>query len=155
MVEITCRKHSVGQSAYHLVWRPKYNYKVFRHPFPRRVIMDALKEIASKWNILIYEMEVMEDHVHLFIEIPPTMTVSFSLQILKGGSARIFFKKCTAWKRVYYVAGDNSEIHLWSPGKFFRSVGSVTAEVVENYIKNSNNWNFKFIDAGQKKLTAY
>ena len=153
MVEITHRKHSVGQSAYHLVWRPKYNYKVFRHSFPRRVIIEALREVANKWKISIYEMEVMQDHVHLFVEIPPTITVSFALQILKGGSARIFFKRCTIWRG--YFTAHGQKCHLWSPGKFFRSVGSVTAEAVENYIKHSNKWEFEFIDAGQKKLTAY
>ena len=154
MVEITFRKHSVGQSAYHLVWRPKYNFSIFRHPYPRKIVMDALKEVATKWNILIYEMEVMQDHVHLFIEIPPTMTVSFSLQILKGGSSRIFFKRCTIWRK-YCSRFGLSKPHLWSPGKFFRSVGSVTAEAVEKYIKNSNNWGFDFIDNGQTKLIAY
>jgi putative transposase len=154
MVEITCRKHSVGQSAYHLVWRPKYNFSVFRHSYPRKIVMNALKEVATKWKIFIYEMEVMPDHIHMFVEIPPTMIVSFSLQILKGGSARIFFQKCTIWKK-YCSRFGLSKPHLWSPGKFFRSVGSVTAEAVENYIKNSNKWEFDFIETGQTKITAY
>ena len=154
MAELTCNKHSVGQSAYHFVWRPKYNRTVFRNWYPRKVVEEALKEMARKWKIKIYELEVMPDHVHIFVELPPTITVSFALQILKGGSARIFFKKCTIWKK-YYVSRGQKKAHLWSPGKFYRSVGSVTAEVVESYIRNSNNWEFEFVDKGQKKLSAF
>jgi putative transposase len=154
MVEITHRRHSIGQSAYHLVWRPKYNYSVFRHSFPRRVIIEALNDAAKRWNILIYQMEVMPNHVHLFVEVPPTMTVSFCLQVLKGSSARAFFKRCDIWKRVCSAEGKRDN-HLWSPGKFFRSVGSVTANVVESYIKNSNNWSFEFIHEHQKKLKEF
>ena len=153
MVELTCHKHSVGQSAYHFVWKPKYNKKVFEHPWPRKVVEEALIEVAKKWNIQIYEMEVMQDHVHIFVEVPPTITISFCLQILKGGSARIFFKKCTRWK-AYFKYG-HKKAHLWSPGKFFRSVGNVTAEVVESYIKNSNKWEFGYIEKSQTKLTAF
>lgn len=153
MVEIKHNKHSIGQSAYHLVWRPKYNYSVFEHPFPRKVCEDALIETAKKWNIQIYELKVMSDHIHIFVEIPSTMTVSFALQVLKGGSARAFFKRCTVWRRFFTCHGQKA--HLWSPGKFFRSVGCVTADVVESYIKNSNKWEFEHTDFKQKKLNAF
>jgi putative transposase len=112
-----------------------------------------LRFVAAQWKIKIYEMEVMTNHIHIFVEIPPTMTVSFALQILKGGSARIFFKRCTIWREVFLRNG--WKLHLWSPGKFFRSVGCVTAEVVENYIKNSNNWEFEFLKKNQTVLSAY
>ena len=154
MTELTTHKHSIGQSAYHLVWRPKYNFSVFRHPYPRRIIEIALREEATKWSIKIYEMEVMPDHIHIFIEVPPTMAVSFAMQILKGGSARAFFKKCNIWRR-FFLGHGQKKCHLWSPGKFFRSVGCVTAEVVESYIKNSNKWEFEYLKQQQKPLTAY
>ena len=154
MVELTFHKHGVGQSAYHFVWRTKYNFSFFRHPYPRKVVMDALRETAERWKIKIYELEVMPDHIHIFVEIPSTMAVAMALQVLKGGSARTFFKKCTIWRR-YFLGHGQKKCHLWSPGKFFRSVGSVTAEVVENYIKNSNNWDFEYFKKYQTKLNAY
>jgi len=153
MVELTYRKHSIGQSAYHFVWRPKYNLKVFAHRFTREVCEKALRRVAQKWKIWIYEMEVMVDHVHIFVEIPPTMTVSFALQLLKGGSSRIILKRCHIWGDI--LGQGRKKRHLWSPGKFFRSVGSVTAEVVENYIKHANNWEFEFIDKKQTKLSSF
>jgi len=136
-------RHAVGQSAYHFVWRPKWNVNVFRDDFPRRVIEDALREVARRHKINIIELKVMPDHVHCFAEIPSTISVSMALQYLKGGSARLFFKKCTIWY-AYFSKENGRKPALWSPGKFYRSVGCVTAEVVERYIRDSQeSWSYK------------
>jgi len=144
MVELKYTKHSVGQSAYHLVWRPKYNVKAFRHPYPRKICEDALRHVADKYGFEIYELQVMSDHVHLFVEIPPKYSVSQALQLFKGVSARMFFKKCTLWKAFFSLDGTR-KAHLWSPGKFFRSVGNVNADVIQNYISHSNQWDFSYL----------
>ena len=130
-------KHAIGQSTYHFVWKPKYNVKVFSHPYPRRIADAAIRDVASKWNIEIKELKVMSDHVHCFAAIPATLSVSQSLQYLKGGSARIIFRECYRWRE--FFARGHKKAHLWSPGKFFRSVGSVSEEVIENYIRNSQH----------------
>jgi|TARA_Y100000310_G_C20686121_1_gene819114 putative transposase len=144
MVELTHRKHSVGQNAYHLIWKPKYNIKVFQHSFPREVCEQAIKEAAKRHKITIFELKVLPDHIHVFAEIPPTMSVSKALQLLKGYSARYFFKRCTVW-RAFFSCDGQKQPHLWSPGKFFRSVGNVTADVIENYIAHSQGkYDFSF-----------
>ena len=76
--------------------------------------------------------DLMPDHVHCFVEVPPTMSVSKALNLLKGYSSYKLFQK-HRWLRAYFRKG-----HLWSPGKFFRSVGNVTAEAIKNYIAQSN-----------------
>jgi len=151
-MELNHTKHAVGQSAYHLVWRPKYNVKVFLKEFPRKIAEQAIREVAEKYKIEIIELRVMPDHIHCFAQIPATISISFALQVLKGGSARIIFKKCTRWRAFFSLDGKRKP-HLWSPGKFFRSVGSVTAEVIEEYIKYSQDeWNFDFKNLKQKTL---
>ena len=155
MVDLTYRKHSVGQSAYHFVWKPKYNVNVFRHTWCKQVCEDAIKQAASNHKIQIYELRVMPDHIHVFAEVPPSMNVSKALQLLKGVSAREFFKKCTGWK-AFFANNGTRKPSLWSPGKFFRSVGSVTADVIENYIKNSQDkWDFGYLDKTQTTLSTY
>ena len=153
-VELKHTKHAVGQSAYHFVWRPKYNVAVFRNEWCRKVCEKALREVAEKHRIKIHEMKVMEDHVHIFAEIPPTMEVSKALQLLKGASARRFFQKCTRWQR-YFSRDGARKPHLWSPGKFYRSVGCVTSEIIEKYIKFSNKWEFEYLDKQQRTLRSY
>lgn len=143
-MELKKNRHAVGQSAYHFVWRPKYNIAVFKKDYPRIVIEKAIRDMAERHKIKIVELKVLPDHVHCFVEIPHTISVSMALQYLKGGSARIFFKHCTLWHMVLSRQGQRKP-HLWSPGKFYRSVGSVRADVVENYIKYSQGeWNVDF-----------
>ena len=145
-MELKSTRHAVGQNAYHLVWRPKYNIPVFKKDYPRRVIEEAIREVAKRHKIEVVELKVLADHVHCFVEMPHTISVDRVFQYLKGGSARIFFKKCTLWHMTLSRHGQRKP-HLWSPGKFYRSVGSVRADVVENYIKYSQGeWNVDFKD---------
>jgi putative transposase len=124
--------HGVGQNAFHFVWKPKYAWDTFKFPWVQKDCTQILRGIAQRHGMQIYELEVMPDHVHLFAEIPPSMSVSKALQLLKGASAYELFRK-HPWLRSYFRKG-----HFWSPGKFFRSVGSVTAENIKRYIAESN-----------------
>ncbi|PIN89755.1 hypothetical protein COU57_05410, partial [Candidatus Pacearchaeota archaeon CG10_big_fil_rev_8_21_14_0_10_32_14] len=89
MVEIKYHKHSIGQLAFHFVWRPKYNVPVFFVAEKREYMIRVLRAISEKWNIKICEMEVMKNHVHLFVELSSNVSVSFAFNVLKGGSARL------------------------------------------------------------------
>ena len=60
------------------------------------------------------------------------MSVAKALNLLKGYSAYMIFKH-HPWLRRHFRTG-----HFWSPGKFFRSVGSVTDDAVRHYIAESN-----------------
>jgi putative transposase len=131
-MELTNFAHGVGQNSFHLVWKPKYAWDCFKFPWVQRDCDFFLREAVSRYKLELYELEVMPDHVHVFVEIPPTMSVSKALNLLKGYSSYKLFRK-HVWLRSYFRKG-----HLWSPGKFFRSVGSVTAEAIKNYIAQSN-----------------
>ena len=122
------KNHSVGQNSYHLVWKPKYSMPIFDFTNYRKVCEGAIRQIALNYSMHIYELKVMSDHIHLFVDIPSTMSVSKALQLFKGISSRML-RRAFGYLRQYN--------HLWSPGKFFRSVGNVTADVIENYIKFS------------------
>lgn len=94
----------------------------------RRVIVNAIKLVAERHGIKLVELRVLDDHVHCFVHVSARMSVSECVRFLKGGSSfgvRNYIKKMRRYKA------------LWSRGYFYRSVGNVTAEVVENYIRNS------------------
>ena len=124
--------HSVGQNTFHLVWRPKWNWDPFKFGPVRAVCAAAIRRAACRGGMRIIELEVMPDHVHCFLELPATLCVADALQRLKGYSAFMLFKH-HPWLRRYFRTG-----HLWSPGKFFRSVGSVSADAIQHYIAQSN-----------------
>lgn len=139
------RAHSVGQNAYHLVWKPKYAVPVFRSEHFRRVCDGVLRMIAYQHGMKVYELQVMPDHVHLFVEVPPTLCVSKALQLFKGISSRVLRRNFSYLRQFE---------HLWSPGKFFRSVGNVTADVISHYIRESQGgWKFDFVR--QKTLSSF
>lgn len=151
MVKLERNNHSVGQSAYHLVFRPKYNVCVFRHPWVRGICEEAFKEVAQNHHITIYEMQVMPDHIHIFLGVPPTLSLSKTFQLIKGASSRKIMQKCTKW-RAFFSYGGQKKPHLWSKGKFYRSVGNVKADVIQHYIANSNKWDFNYLDNKQSTL---
>jgi len=135
-------KHAVGQNAYHLVWKTKYALDLFKSVYYRKVCEGALRQVAMKYGYKIYEMQVMPDHVHLFVECPKNISISKTLQLFKGISSRML-------RRNFSFLREHK--HHWSPGKFYRSVGNVSWDVIQNYIANSQgSWSLP-----DNKLPAY
>ena len=130
-MEINRFRHAAGQNAFHFVWKPKYAKDPFKFVKLRDFCEEVLREVAVKYKFEIYELSVQPDHIHLFVEIPYTMSVSKALQLFKGYSAYRIFKQ-HPWLRNHFMKG-----HFWSPGKFFRSVGNVTSETIQHYISSS------------------
>src|SRR3989338_7168033 len=124
--------HSVGQNYFHFVWKPKWAWDPFKFQSVKAVCEAAIRNAAYRHGIELVEIEVMPDHVHCFVGLHPTMSICKALQLLKRFSAKKIFEH-HPWLRKYFRTG-----HLWSPGKFFRSVGSVTKEAIEHYIRESN-----------------
>ena len=136
-MEISNFRHGVGQNAFHFVWKCKYAKDPFKFEKLRILCEEVLREIASQYKFEIYELNIQSDHIHLFVEIPHTMSVSKALQLFKGISAYKIFKQ-HPWLRRHFRKG-----HFWSPGKFFRSVGNVTSETIQHYISQSQGyWSF-------------
>ncbi len=126
--------HGFGQVCFHVVFCPKYRYKILSgevKSFCERVF----REVAVKYNFTIYEIQVHVDHVHLFVGCKPNVSVSYVVQIFKGVSARRLFQSFPELRRRYQHGS------FWSCGKFYRSVGNVTADTIQHYIsKSSGDW---------------
>ena len=137
-------KHSVGQNSFHFVWKPKYAWDPFKFEAVMNCCVAAIRKTCKNHAMSIFELEVMPDHVHCFVELPPTMSVSKAFQFLKGYSSKMLFEHFP-WLKRYFRNG-----HLWSPGKFFRSVGAITEDAIKNYIANSNR-----AAKYQKRLEGY
>ncbi len=125
--------HSVGVVMLHLEWCTKYRYKMFRKIKYKNLLGACIRQSASRHNIKIIELDVQPEHIHCVVEVSFSMSVSKTLQILKGGSSKLFFefhKKA----RLRYPRG-----HLWSRGKFSSSVGFVQLGVVKEYVRNQSS----------------
>ena len=122
-------QHAVYDLKYHLVWIPKYRKRVLGGEISE-FVKEVFGRIAEEYGLCIDTMEVMEDHVHVFVEAPPRYSPAEVVQILKSISAREVFKKFPKLRKQLW-AGE-----LWSDGYFARSVGDkVTAEIIRKYIE--------------------
>ena len=122
-------KHAVYDLKYHLVWIPKYRKQILD-----KEISDYIKvifnTIAEDYEFRIDTMDVMQDHVHVFVEVPPRYSPARVVQVMKSISAREVFKKYPDLRKQLW-AGE-----LWNDGYFVRSVGDkVTADVIRRYIE--------------------
>ena len=122
-------KHAVYDLKYHIVWIPKYRKDILD-----KEVSDYLKamfnKIAEEYGFRIDTMEVIEDHVHIFVEVPPKHSPAQVVQIMKSISAREVFKKFPDLRKQLW-AGE-----LWNDGYFVRSVGDkVTADIIRKYIE--------------------
>ena len=122
-------KHAVYDLKYHFAWIPKYRKLVLKGS-----VAESLRAIfygiAERYEMEIDTLEVMPDHVHMFLIAPPKQSPSHVVQILKSISARELFKRHPELREELWGG------ELWSDGYFVRSVGDeVTADVIRRYIK--------------------
>jgi len=122
-------KHAVYDLKYHLVWIPKYR----KHILDKEVseyLKAVFNKIAKEYDFRIDTMEVMEGHVHIFVEVPPKHSPARVVQIMKSISAREAFSRFPDLRKRLW-AGE-----LWKDGYFVRSVGDkVTADIIRKYIE--------------------
>jgi putative transposase len=124
--------HSVGISMWHFEWCTKYRYKMFGKQEYLNLITACIRRAASLHEIKIIELNVQPEHVHCVVGIKLSISATYALQILKGGSAKLFFQFHER-ARLRYPKG-----HLWSPGKFAASLGFIQIETARNYVRNQD-----------------
>jgi putative transposase len=112
---------------YHIVWCPKYRRSVLTPPVDER-LKQVLQEVADRYELVVHTMEVMPDHVHLFVEADPRWCVAELVNRLKGVSSRILREEFPHLKSRLPT--------LWSRSYFAATVGVVSESAVRKYIEN-------------------
>ncbi len=120
--------HVVWDCKYHIVWCPKYRFKILRGEFGEAV-RDVIQQLCQWKGIEIIEGRVMMDHLHLVLSIPPRYSVSEVLGFLKGKSAIKIFDRYPLLKRRYWGR------HFWVKGYYASTVG-LDERTIRKYVKN-------------------
>jgi putative transposase len=110
---------------YHLVWCPKYRRPVLTPPHDVR-LKEIFAEVATEADMIVHALEIMPDHVHLFVEADPTLAVAEIVNRFKGRSSRLM--------RTQFPALRSRLPTLWSRSYYAGSVGHVSADTVQAYI---------------------
>jgi putative transposase len=92
--------HSVYDLKYHLVWITKYRKPVLKGPVGIR-LRELIREICKSKDVEIFKGHVSRDHVHIFVSVPPHISVSNLLKSIKGKTSRKMLMEFKALSRLF------------------------------------------------------
>ena len=128
------QSHVLWHCQYHLIWVPKYRFKVLRGEI-KKEIDQCIRLYVSRLGGEIVEMNIQIDHVHLLAKFPPKQSISTVMGTLKGKSAtRVFSKFPELKKRPYW---GNS---FWAKGYCVDTIG-LDADMIQKYVKYQDEKN--------------
>ncbi len=111
---------------YHVVFCPKYRRPVLAPPVDAR-LKELFAEIAAEHGIVVRAMEVMPDHLHLFVEADPTLCVAEIVNRLKGRTSRVLREEFPSLRSRLPT--------LWSRSYFAATTGHVSGAAIRAYIE--------------------
>lgn len=119
-------KTTVSLIKYHFVFCPRYRRKIFKINGLEERFKILVKEICEQNEITIVAMECHIDHVHLFVNAPPTLAPSDIMQKIKGATSRIIRKEFIEVSKIP---------SLWTRSYFVSTAGNASSETVQKYVE--------------------
>lgn len=126
----TISNKAVYNIGYHMIWCPKYRRKVLVGSIAER-LKGLLIEKAARIGIDIETMEIMPDHVHIFVKAPPILAPHYIVQQLKGFSSRMLRQEFPELKSRLPT--------LWTRSYYCESIGHISEDTVRKYIEDQKN----------------
>lgn len=120
--------HTKWNCKYHIVFAPKFRRKIIYGKL-KQDIANILSALCKRKGVKIVEAEMCPDHVHMLVEIPPSISVSSFVGYLKGKSTLMIFERHANLK---YKFGNR---HFWCRGYYVDTVGK-NAKKIQEYIQN-------------------
>jgi putative transposase len=110
---------------YHLVWCPKYRRSVLCGGVDDR-LREVIAEVSREIEAEVLALEVMPDHVHLFLAADPRWGVAALMRRFKGTSSRVL--------RAEFPHLRSRLPTLWSRSYYAGTVGHVSEATIRRYI---------------------
>ena len=140
-MELRRQAHCVYRCMYHMVWIPRYRYKVLVKGVDEYLLikMDEIRKIYPE--IEYVQRNIQPDHVHIVLSFPPKYSIAKVVQIIKSNTGKAMWEKFEFLRKRYYGRGG-----IWSAGYFVSTVG-LDEKVIEKYVRYQEKE-----DLGQAKL---
>ena len=122
------QSHVVYKCDYHIVWVPKYRFRILTAEIGKMVDKDIRMQ-SEYLGCEIAELNVRTDHVHVVVSIPPKVSVSTYMGTIKGKIAIKVFKSYPQLKQKPYWGN-----HFWARGYFVNTVG-INEDMIKRYVK--------------------
>ena len=118
-------KTTVYACEYHIIWCTKYRRSVLSPEIQERLKALIVNQ-QDAYGYIVREVESMPDHIHLLVSVSPDISVTSVVGKLKGSTAKILRSEFPELKRKLPC--------LWTRSKFVASVGTVTLDVLKQYV---------------------
>ena len=120
--------HSIYECKYHVVFCPKYRYRIFQDDVAEYVKQQIYGLCRQKDKVEVLELSIKSDHIHLIMSIPPKYAVSSMMGFLKGKLSTRLFQRYERFGRRYWGR------HLWARGYCVSTVG-LDEEQIRKYVR--------------------
>ena len=131
MKDMNSLSHTKWNCKYHIVFAPKYRRQAF-YGTNRLEIGSILRELCRWKEVTIIEAEVCPNHIHMFVEIPPKLSISTFMGYLKGKSSVMIYQR---WGNLKYKYRNRS---FWCRGYYVDTVGK-NEVAIRKYIKRQSS----------------
>ena len=121
--------HAKFDCTYHIIWITKYRYPVMVGDIALK-IRELVRRFCEENHVEIIRGTVARDHVHIYVSVPPYISISKLVQTLKGKSSRMIQQLFPELRKRYWGQ------HFWAIGYFVKTTGSVTDEMIKQYLEN-------------------
>lgn len=123
--------HTLHDIKYHFVWVTKYRYPVLRGEVALSV-REYIRHVCMKREVAILKGHVGKDYIHLFVSYSPRIAPASLTQSIKGKSSSYLLQEHPFLQKRYWGQ------RLWARGYFCASSGTVTDEVIKDYIERQD-----------------
>ena len=121
--------HTLWHCQYHIVWVSKYRLRILDGQVGQTVT-NCIRSFSDQLNCEIIELNVQLDHVHLLVNVPPKISISKYVGVIKGRTAIRVFNQFRNLKQKPYWGN-----HFWAQGYCLDTVG-LDSEMIRKYVKH-------------------
>ena len=137
--------HNIFDIRLHLVWVTKYRYPVLTNKIGLRV-RELIRQICESYEINILSGAISSDHVHVYLSVPPQIAPSKVVMRLKGRTSHKIQQEFPELRKRYWGQ------HFWARGYFCVSGGSVTDQMITEYLENHHKKHINEITVHEEQI---
>ena len=120
--------HTRFYHRYHVVWVTKYRFKVLKGTMRER-LREIIRQTCAELGVHIVRGVLARDHIHMFVSIPPKLSLAHVMQRIKGRSSRRIQMEFPELRKRYWGQ------RFWARGYFSTTSGNVTDDIILNYLE--------------------
>ena len=128
------QSHCTYICKYHIVWTCKYRGKLLANKYIKQELKRIFRVICRWKGFQVHAWHVGDDHIHLYVSIPPKFSVAYAMSVIKGKSSAWIKKKTKK-----FPMGS-----LWSAGYYVSTIG-ISEFAVVNYVEDQRHHQMEMV----------